>query len=64
MVHAYDVTLLGVRSCPRKDRVHGLARGLEGVELKGRGMGLKVFFAAFGEGEGACVVDAGSVLVF
>lgn len=64
MVHAYDVALLGVRACPREDRVHGLARGLEGVELERRGMGLEVFFAALGEGEGACVVDAGICISF
>jgi hypothetical protein len=38
--------------------VHGLARGLEGVGLEGGGMGLKVFFATFGKGEGACVLSA------
>jgi hypothetical protein len=38
--------------------VHGLTRGLEGVCLEGRGMGLEVFFASFREGEGACLLSA------
>ena len=62
MIDGQDVLLRGVRAGPREDIVHGLARGIKGFELERSGMGLEVFLATLGEGQGACVVGAGRML--